>query len=107
MGAVELRNAVAEQYGITLPATAIFDYPSPESLASCVASLTRPTEPVPVRKSIEMDTTGVKGRTSVGIAAVSCTFPGEANGENCIPACCDASLRRMMIFSGTDVMLVQ
>lgn len=36
IGAVELRNAVSESFGIELPATVTFDYPSLEALASFI-----------------------------------------------------------------------
>ena len=38
LGAVELRNAIAEAFGVALPATVIFDYPTVAALAAFVAS---------------------------------------------------------------------
>ena len=38
IGAVEVRNAVASKFGIDLPATVTFDYPSVAALAGFVAS---------------------------------------------------------------------
>lgn len=37
-GAVELKNAVSSKFGIELPATVTFDYPSTVALATFVAS---------------------------------------------------------------------
>lgn len=37
-GSVELRNAVAAQFGVELPATVTFDYPTPAALAAFVHS---------------------------------------------------------------------
>ena len=37
IGAVELRNAVAARFGVELPATVTFDYPSPAALGRFVA----------------------------------------------------------------------
>lgn len=37
-GAVELKNAVSSKFGIELPATVTFDYPSTAALATFVAS---------------------------------------------------------------------
>ena len=38
IGAVELRNAVSSAFGLDLPATATFDYPSTDALAKYIAS---------------------------------------------------------------------
>lgn len=37
-GAVELRNTLTSKYGVELPPTAIFDYPTVQALAAFVAS---------------------------------------------------------------------
>jgi acyl carrier protein len=38
LAAVELKNAVAARFGVTLPATVAFDYPTLDSMATFVAS---------------------------------------------------------------------
>ncbi len=40
IGAVELRNAVTAKFGVELPATVTFDYPSATALAGFIASRT-------------------------------------------------------------------
>ncbi len=40
IGAVELRNAISEAFGVELSATATFDYPSAEALAKYIAGKT-------------------------------------------------------------------
>ncbi len=44
IGAVELRNAVSTKFGIELPATATFDYPSADALARFVVGQTAPVD---------------------------------------------------------------
>lgn len=38
IGAVEVRNALASKYGVEVPATVTFDYPTAEALAGFVLS---------------------------------------------------------------------
>ena len=38
LGAVELRNAIASKFSISVPATLAFDYPTPAALAEFVAA---------------------------------------------------------------------
>lgn len=80
LGAVELRNAVAEQFCIVLPATAIFDYPSSASLAQYVMSI------LP-SKSTQKEDLGSRyqsltmleepKKTTVSVSSCSCSFPGQ------------------------------
>lgn len=83
LGAVELRNAVGAAFGLQLPATVTFDYPTLASLAAYVSENTAAAaegewqagmEVVP--GSMALDIQG--GRSSGGVtalAAVSCRYP--------------------------------
>ena len=82
LGAVELRNAVAEQYNISLPATTIFDYPSPTSLAAFVLSLIAPMVEVVEPTGRHVTTLEQTRLTNgIGVSAISCSFPGHAHSR--------------------------
>lgn len=81
LGAVQLRNAIAERFGVELPATAALDFPTPSALASHVASQTGASV-LPAGKSMAMSAFEdseyelVSGVTE--IVGVSCIYPGQA-----------------------------
>lgn len=47
LGAVELRNALATKFAISMPATVAFDFPTPEALAGFVQKSLAPYEEAP------------------------------------------------------------
>lgn len=44
-GAVDLRNALANHFGVELPATVVYDYPTPAALAAHIAKLLAAQQP--------------------------------------------------------------
>ena len=44
-GAVDLRNALAARFGVELPATAVYDHPTPAALAAQIAKLQAAKQP--------------------------------------------------------------
>ena len=52
VGSVEVRNAVASRFGVELPATVTFDYPSVEALAAYVVGRMAPAIAAPQVSSL-------------------------------------------------------
>ncbi|MGW1055612.1 type I polyketide synthase, partial [Streptomyces sp. NPDC002521] len=75
--AVELRNALSGALGRPLPATLVFDYPTPTALAEHLraalapAAADSPAAALPAPRATDDD--------SIVITAMSCRFPGGAN----------------------------
>lgn len=79
LGAVELRNAVVSTFGIAVPASVAFDYPTQEALAAYIgselaarAAAVKPSALVSVRHH-------QPGRMTTDIVSIACEYPG---GEN-------------------------
>ena len=88
LASVELRNRIAGFTGLRLPATVVFDYPSPASLAEYVlggvVSASSSTPAVPA--VVTADTSG----DPVAIVGMACRFPGGVDS----PAALWALVRR-------------
>ncbi|WP_051385892.1 type I polyketide synthase [Actinokineospora inagensis] len=69
--AVEVRNRLATVTGIRLPATAVFDHPSPTALAAHLLATAAPEQTGPT--VVEHRGGGLDG---VAIVGMSCRFPG-------------------------------
>jgi acyl carrier protein len=82
LGAVQLRNSVAERFAVELPATAALDFPTPSALAGFVAQGLAPaggTAAAPRYADVASfsdDEAGGAGITEV--LGLSCVYPGQA-----------------------------
>ncbi|WP_323186797.1 type I polyketide synthase [Streptomyces sp. NBC_00878] len=65
--AVELRNRLSEAVGRRMPATLVFDYPTPAAVVEFLRG--EPAQPVPVRDGADPD-------EPIAIVAMSCRYPG-------------------------------
>ncbi|WP_240687244.1 type I polyketide synthase [Amycolatopsis suaedae] len=69
--AVELRNRLSAELGMTLPATVVFDHPTPEALAEYLATvLAGSTAPD------DADETRAESDDPIAIVGMSCRYPG-------------------------------
>ncbi|WP_428849398.1 SDR family NAD(P)-dependent oxidoreductase, partial [Streptomyces lycopersici] len=70
--AVELRNSLAKATGLRLPATLVFDYPTPSALAARLDELFTGENPVPVRGPVS----AVAQDEPLAIVGMACRLPG-------------------------------
>ncbi|MER0241384.1 beta-ketoacyl synthase N-terminal-like domain-containing protein [Streptomyces sp. HSW2009] len=74
--AVELRNRLNAAAGVRLPATAVFDHPTPEALSQRLRTeLAGPVTEAPRPAPVVRATTGVDD-DPIAIVAMACRFPG-------------------------------
>ncbi|MFD8383310.1 SDR family NAD(P)-dependent oxidoreductase [Streptomyces sp. NPDC059679] len=82
--ALELRNAIHEATGVRLPATAIFDYPTPETLVSHLRTellgATAATAPLPPGAGAQVRTGGADD--PVVIVGMACHYPGDVHSPD-------------------------
>jgi len=72
LAAVELRNSLDQATGMRLPATLVFDHPTPTAVAKLLRSQVagaRPIASAPVRR-------GVATEEQIAIVGMSCRYPG-------------------------------
>ncbi|MFD5899804.1 SDR family NAD(P)-dependent oxidoreductase, partial [Streptomyces sp. NPDC060366] len=73
--AVELRNRVGGATGLALPATLIFDYPTPALLADFLLTQLMGTEPANAARPASPSGTAVEDEP-IAIVGMACRFPG-------------------------------
>ncbi|MEV5357495.1 type I polyketide synthase [Streptomyces sp. NPDC052693] len=71
--AVELRNVLAAGCGVTLPATAVFDHPTPQDLAAHIYGALREDTDTAVTATVS---TAAVTDEPVAIVGMACRFPG-------------------------------
>jgi hypothetical protein len=84
LGAVELRDAIASKLSLNLPATVVFNYPTPAALAAHVGALleqrhTTVTVQQQQQHPAQLDlpeAQGHVGSITVIIASMACRYPG-------------------------------
>lgn len=81
LGAVQLRNAISERFGVELPATAALDYPTGSALATHIAESTGAVVSVGRTELFYSSDSerGLDGMTE--IVGVSCIYPGQASED--------------------------
>ncbi|WP_410586252.1 type I polyketide synthase [Amycolatopsis sp. lyj-23] len=73
--AVDLRNRIAAGTGLTLPATMVFDHPSPRQLAAFLAATITGSDTVEQAPAVA----GVDTGEPVAIIGMACRYPGGAD----------------------------
>jgi len=80
-GAVELRNALSSHFGLELPATVTFDYPTPAALASFLAEAAQP------RADVALDAASLASWESASSLAVCSSSEVQDHETPVISAC--------------------
>ncbi|MFV2028026.1 SDR family NAD(P)-dependent oxidoreductase, partial [Micromonospora sp. LOL_028] len=74
LAAVELRNLLTTETGFTLPATLVFDYPTPQALAAYLVDKAVPVADAPAAAP---DTVTAATDEPIAIVAMACRYPGD------------------------------
>lgn len=71
LGSVELQNSLEKRFGIQLPGTLVFDYPSISAMGSYIAQKLSPTEPSTASKNDSISRAMINNEVRVGSCNVS------------------------------------
>ncbi|WP_329537860.1 SDR family NAD(P)-dependent oxidoreductase (plasmid) [Streptomyces sp. NBC_01450] len=74
--AVEFRTSLCAATGLDLPASLVYDYPSPEALIAHLRSAGRRTDPDGADRADQESTRSAHGDDPIAIVAMSCRYPG-------------------------------
>ncbi|MEV0916218.1 type I polyketide synthase [Streptomyces sp. NPDC049967] len=74
--AVELRNTLSEQTGLRLPASVIFDQPTPAALAGHLESMTAGPTAAPAPGATPVTAAGAPDDEPIAIVSMACRLPG-------------------------------
>ncbi|MFG2723519.1 beta-ketoacyl synthase N-terminal-like domain-containing protein, partial [Streptomyces sp. NPDC048416] len=77
LSAVELRNRLNKTTGLRLPATLVFDYPTPQALADYLGDKLFGAAPATTAPPVV--TSGAAPDEPIAIVGMSCRFPGDVN----------------------------
>ena len=80
LGAVDLRNALIARFGLDLPATATFDFPTIAAMAQHIATSMAPShisEPTWRENEIVAHDFGPPTKAAVQVVGLACIYPGK------------------------------
>ena len=85
LGAVDLRNALSNAFGVELPPTATLDYPTVDALANFIASSVAPAGSTAIMDpgywSDDLDYVEETAVSPTHITGLSCTYPGTSRSK--------------------------
>ena len=89
LSAVELRNELGDKFGMELPATVMFDYPSIKALAGFIYERVAPRSSVALvplsyidRAALPVEPTKTSSLPTTDVVGISARYPGQTVGTN-------------------------
>ena len=89
MGAVELRNAVSAAFGISVPASVAFDYPTQAALASYISSELAAKALVAMPAAAAGVPHQQEASAAISVVSLACQYPeAETSGKSQVISIC-------------------